>query len=239
MPSAGIAAYRDDVPVILLVEDDRAVRTALIHALTERRFAVVPAENALTALRSIAEQVPDIVILDLGLPDLDGATVLRMIRGMTDVPVIVATARGDERSVVSLLDAGADDYVVKPVSSENLMARISALLRRTNAVAERHDGPFDVGGLHVEPKQRIVRLEGRQLVLNRLEFALLNYLAARPDTVVSRQELAREVWHKPEAVDQTIDVHVSRVRHKLRETAANPRYLHTVRGIGFKLTAPT
>ncbi|HYS34737.1 MAG TPA: response regulator transcription factor [Pseudonocardiaceae bacterium] len=224
---------------ILLVEDDPAVQAALVHALTDRGFAVQPMSTAMDALRSVAEREPDIVILDLGLPDLDGGAALRMLRGLTNVPVIIATARGDERSVVDLLNAGADDYVVKPFSSEQLVARISALLRRTARAEDDDSGVLEVGGLQINLRQRVARLDGRDLELNRREFDLLAYLAARPGSVVTRRDLIHDVWQQRHVGDdQTIDVHVSWLRRKLGESAAHPRYLHTVRGVGLKLVAP-
>jgi DNA-binding response OmpR family regulator len=223
---------------ILLVEDDPAVQAALVHALSDRGFAVQPMGTAVDALRAVAERVPDIVILDLGLPDLDGGAALRMLRGITNVPVIVATARGDERSVVDLLNAGADDYVVKPFSSEQLVARISALLRRTSR-QEDDRSVLEVGGLQMDLRQRVARLDGRDLGLNRREFDLLAYLAARPNSVVTRRDLIHDVWRQQHVGDdQTIDVHVSWLRRKLGESAAHPKYLHTVRGVGLKLVAP-
>ncbi|HEY1573224.1 MAG TPA: response regulator transcription factor [Pseudonocardiaceae bacterium] len=224
---------------ILLVEDDPAVQAALVHALTDRGFAVEPLGTAVDALRAVADRVPDIVILDLGLPDLDGAAALRMLRGVTNVPVIIATARGDERSVVDLLNAGADDYVVKPFSSEQLVARITALLRRTARHTDDDSGLLEVGGLRIDLRQRVARLDGQDLELNRREFDLLAYLAARPGAVVSRRDLLHDVWRQRHtADDQTIDVHVSWLRRKLGESAAHPRYLHTVRGVGLKLVSP-
>lgn len=226
---------------ILLVEDDPSVQAALVHALTDRGFAVEPLGTAVDALRSVTEREPDIVILDLGLPDLDGGAALRMLRGVTNVPVIIATARGDERSVVDLLNAGADDYMVKPFSSEQLVARIAALLRRTAPRPDDTDegDVLEVGGLRIDVRQRVARLDGRDLELNRREFDLLAYLAARPGSVVTRRELIHDVWqHQHVGDDQTIDVHVSWLRRKLGESAAHPRYLHTVRGVGLKLVAP-
>jgi DNA-binding response OmpR family regulator len=225
---------------ILLVEDDPAVQAALVHALTDRGFAVHPMGTAVDALRSVAEREPDIIILDLGLPDLDGGAALRMLRGVTNVPVIIATARSDERSVVDLLNAGADDYVIKPFSSEQLVARIAALLRRTSRSGSAEEPELlTVGGLQINLRQRIVELDGRTLELNRREFDLLAYLAARPNSVVTRRELIHDVWRQQHVGDdQTIDVHVSWLRRKLGESAANPRYLHTVRGVGLKLCAP-
>ena len=222
---------------VLLIDDDLAIREALTRALDEAGFRVHTAATAMDALRWISANQPDAVILDLGLPDLDGAAVLRMVRGITSVPVIVATARGSEHTMVDLLNAGADDYVVKPFSSAQIVARIQAVLRRSAP----DPGPtLEVGDLRIELNQHAAYLDGQQLNLNRREFEVLAYLAARPGTVVSRRELLREVWRQQWAgQDQTIDVHMSWLRRKLGETAANPRYLHTVRGIGIKLEAPT
>jgi DNA-binding response OmpR family regulator len=223
---------------LLLVEDDQVVQAALTHALTDAGFVVHPLGTAMEALRAVTERQLDVIVLDLGLPDLDGGTALRMVRGITDVPVIIATARHDEQNIVALLNAGADDYVVKPFSSEHLVARVGALLRRAGRSEDRPE-TLDVGGLRIDLRQRIAQLEGEELELTRLEFDLLAYLAARPDRVVSRRELQREVWHQPNiGGDQTIDVHVSWLRRKLGESAASPRYLHTVRGVGIKLVTP-
>jgi DNA-binding response OmpR family regulator len=224
---------------VLLVEDDQVVRAALTHALTDRGHEVRPLGTAVDALREAAADEPDLIILDLGLPDLDGAAALRMLRGVTNVPVIIATARGDEANVVQMLNSGADDYVVKPFSSDHLAARISALLRRTGTKAVTTSDVLVVGDLRVDLTQRRVELDGRDLELTRREFDLLAYLAARPGNVVTRRELINAVWHQPHVTgDQTIDVHVSWLRRKLGESAARPRYLHTVRGVGLKLCAP-
>jgi DNA-binding response OmpR family regulator len=178
-----------------------------------------------------------VVVLDLGLPDLDGGELLRMLRAVSQVPVIVATARDDEREIVRLLDAGADDYVVKPYSGEQLDARLRAVLRR--GAQSEHAGTIEVGGLRIEPDRREATLDGALLDLTRKEFDLLTHLAAHAGSVVSRRELLAEVWHQPMGgADKTIEVHLSWLRRKLGETAADPRYLHTVRGVGIKLQAP-
>jgi Response regulators consisting of a CheY-like receiver domain and a winged-helix DNA-binding domain len=223
---------------VLVVEDDDFVRAALIQELAERH-AVRSAGRALDALREIAQHPPDVVVLDLGLPDLDGAEALKMMRGVSDVPVIVATARDDEAEIVRLLRAGADDYLVKPFSGEHLNARLDAVLRRTRAAAVAAPAPvLRVGGLAVDLNRREATLDGAPLSLTRREFDLLAYLAQRADRVVSRRELRTEVWRQAYGEDQTIDVHLSWLRRKLGETAAAPRYLHTVRGVGVMLSAP-
>ncbi|WP_213454948.1 response regulator transcription factor [Rhizomonospora bruguierae] len=225
---------------VLLVEDDHVVRGAMLRSLADRGHAVHAVGTALDALRRVAAQTPDLVVLDLGLPDLDGADALRMLRGITDVPIIIATARDDEQSIVRLLRAGADDYMVKPFTGAHLDARITTVLRRVGR-ASRTATPavHEVGGLRVDVGERSASLDGASLALTRKEFDLLAYLAARPGRVVSRRELLEEVWRQPSVgEDQTIDVHLYWLRRKLGESAAKPRYLRTVRGVGFRLVAP-
>jgi DNA-binding response OmpR family regulator len=225
---------------VLLVEDDHVVRGAMLRSLADRGHAVHAVGTALDALRRVAAETPDLVVLDLGLPDLDGADALRMLRGITDVPIIIATARDDEQTVVRLLRAGADDYMVKPFTGAHLDARITTVLRRVGR-ASRAAQPavHEVGGLRVDVGERSAALDGEALQLTRKEFDLLAYLAARPGRVVSRRELLEEVWRQPSVgEDQTIDVHLYWLRRKLGESAAKPRYLRTVRGVGFRLVAP-
>jgi DNA-binding response OmpR family regulator len=228
------------MPLVLLVEDDPTLRGALTHALNDAGHAVRAVSGGLEALRVVTGTRPDVVVLDLGLPDIDGADTLRMVRAVCDVPVIVATARRSESDVIKLLNAGADDYVTKPFSSQHLAARINAVLRRGRALpAETADGPLRVGGLHVDLAQRAAYLDDRPLSLTRREFDLLAYLVARAGRVVTRRELVTEVWQQPYAGnEQTLDVHISWLRRKLGESAAAPRFLRTVRGVGVMLVAP-
>ncbi|MDX2818628.1 response regulator transcription factor [Streptomyces sp. NPDC001902] len=221
---------------VLVVEDDQFVRSALIRHLTEAAHSVRSVGTALEALREVAQVGFDVVILDLGLPDLDGAEALKMLRGITDVPVIIATARDDESEIVRLLNAGADDYLIKPFSVEHLSARMAAVLRRSRSAEA--DRVLRVGGLQIDVLRRQAVLDGAPLDLTRREFDLLSFLAARPGVVVARRELLSEVWQQSYGDDQTIDVHLSWLRRKLGETAARPRYLHTLRGVGVKLEPP-
>ncbi|MFG2137201.1 response regulator transcription factor [Streptomyces sp. NPDC048650] len=226
---------------VLVVEDDQFVRSALIRHLTEAAHTVRSVGTALEALREVAHVGFDVVILDLGLPDLDGAEALKMLRGVTDVPVIIATARDDEAEIVRLLNDGADDYLIKPFSVEHLSARMSAVLRRSRAATAGAEPPsrvMRVGGLSIDPLRRQAELDGAALDLTRREFDLLAFLAGRPGVVVARKELLAEVWQQSYGDDQTIDVHLSWLRRKLGETAAKPRYLHTLRGVGVKLEPP-
>lgn len=231
--------YGAYMALVLLVEDDHAVRTAMTGALRDAGHVVQPVGTALDALRAVTDDHVDLVVLDLGLPDLDGFEALRLLRGVSEVPVIIATARTDEPTIVRLLNAGADDYVTKPFSSEHLTARVGAVLRRSKSTSPAADEPIQVGELVVDPARREATLGRNPLTLTRREFDLLAYLAARSGKVVSKAELCREVWRQPNLhLDQTIDVHLSWLRRKLGETAADPRFLHTVRGVGVKLIDP-
>ncbi|WTW93806.1 response regulator transcription factor [Streptomycetaceae bacterium NBC_01309] len=221
---------------VLVVEDDQFVRSALIRYLSQEAHGVRSVGTALEALREVAQHPFDVVILDLGLPDLDGSEALKMLRGISDVPVIIATARDDEAEIVRLLNAGADDYVTKPFSGEHLGARMSAVLRR--ARGRTGGDALQTGGLHIDVGRREADLDGTPLNLTRREFDLLAFLASRAGTVVPRREILAEVWGQAYGDDQTIDVHLSWLRRKLGETARQPRYLHTVRGVGVRLEAP-
>jgi DNA-binding response OmpR family regulator len=224
---------------VLVVEDDQRIREAVARSLTDSGHAVRTEARGADALRVVVDWRPDVLVLDLGLPDLDGSDVLRMVRGVSAVPVIVATARDDEAEVVRLLDAGADDYVIKPYSAAQLDARIRAVLRRGSDGGADVRAPITVGDLEVDPDRRTATLAGELLELSRLEFDLLAHLARRSPEVVTRRELLAEVWRQPHGgADKTIDVHLSWLRRKLGESATAPRYLHTVRGVGIKLEQP-
>jgi len=223
---------------LLLVEDDVAIRTALVRALSERGHGVRTAATGMAGLQEAVEKVPDLVVLDLGLPDIDGCTLLTMLRAVSKVPVIVATARDDESEIVRALDAGADDYVVKPFAADHLDARIRAVLRRVSPGGDA-GLVLRVGELLIDVPAHSATLAGRPLDLTRKEFDLLVHLAARPGVVVSKRELMAEVWRQPYGgADKTVDVHLSWLRRKLGETADAPRYLHSVRGVGVKLVDP-
>ncbi|HEY8790843.1 MAG TPA: response regulator transcription factor [Actinopolymorphaceae bacterium] len=225
------------MPQVVLVEDDPAIRAALMRTLQEQGHGVRAVSKGLDAIAAVMETKPDVVVLDLGLPDIDGADVLAMIRSVSAVPVIIATARDDEREVVRLLHAGADDYVVKPFGAAQIDARIRAVLRR--GASGPADSAIRVGGLVVDPTSRQASLDGTVLDLSRKEFDLLLVLAGRVGQVVTKRELLAEVWQQAwGGADRTVDVHLSWLRRKLGETAAAPRYLHSIRGVGVRLTPP-
>ena len=226
------------VTSVVIIEDDAGIRTSLSRWLAERGYDVRPAASGRDGLAQIVDTKPDVVLLDLGLPDIDGRDLLRMLRAVSAVPVIVITARDDETEIVVTLDAGADDYVVKPFSAGQLEARLRAVLRRVGN--EPSEGPVRVGGLQIDPVARLASLEGLELDLSKKEFDLLLFLASRAGRVVTKRQLLAEVWNQPfGGGDKTVDVHLSWLRRKLGETASAPKYLRTVHGVGVRLVDPS
>jgi DNA-binding response OmpR family regulator len=226
------------MPHILVVEDDPRVRSALVRALSERGYATSSASTGMSGLEVAVAERPDLVVVDLGLPDIDGYEVLRMLRAVSQVPVVVATAREEDAEIVRALDAGADDYLVKPFTLGQLEARIRAVLRRAVS-GEGKAEAVTVGGLVVDPIARTATMDGCPIELTAREFDLLRYLIERVGQVVTKRELLAEVWRQPYGgAEKTVDVHLSWLRRKLGETAQTPRYLHTVRGVGVRLDAP-
>jgi DNA-binding response OmpR family regulator len=223
---------------ILVIEDDSSIRHALERGLTERGHSVQTAATGIAGLEGVLGDRPHLVLLDLGLPDVDGLTVISMIRAASSVPLIVITALDDDPTMVRALDAGADDYVVKPFSLDQVTARIRALMRRSQG--RRSPEPIRVGDLLVHEPTRTATLHGEHLVLARREFDLLLALAERAGEVVSKRTLLAEVWQQNDGgSDRTVDVHLSWLRRKLGETAAEPRYLESVRGVGVRLVDPS
>jgi two-component system response regulator RegX3 len=216
---------------ILLVEDEDAIAEPLAEGLRREGFDVT---RAATAAAALSAGETDLVLLDLRLPDGDGLDVCRSLRERSDVPIIVVTARGEEADRVVGLELGADDYVVKPFGTRELIARIRAVTRRTGNTA-RAPGTLAVGELQVDERSRRARLGTRELELTPKEFDLLRVLARDPGAAVSRQRLLEEVWQTTwYGSTKTIDVHVAALRRKL----GDPGWIETVRGIGFRLRSP-
>jgi DNA-binding response OmpR family regulator len=219
---------------VLVVEDDDDIAQVLQRSLRLEGYETRIAGDGEAALDSAAEFVPDVVILDLGLPKLDGIDVARRLRVGNDVPILMLTARDALESRVEGLDSGADDYLVKPFERQELLARLRALLRRR---PPRGSASLVVGNLSLNPDTREVRRAERTLELTQREFELLEYLMRNERLVVSRQALLDDVWgYHPFAETNTIDVFVSNVRRKL-EAGGEPRVLHTVRGAGYTVRA--
>jgi len=230
--------YRCRMATILLIEDEQRIRQRLADRLTELGHAVDTAARGIAGVEATVAGTPDIVVLDLGLPDLDGSEVLRMIRAVSQVPIVIATAQNEERQIVQLLDLGADDYLVKPFGAEQLEARIRAVLRRRGVGDESN--VVTVGGLVIDLDAQTAVLNGDEIELTAKEFDLLAYLAERSGKMISKRELMAEVWKQPYGgADKTVDVHLSWLRRKLGEKASDPRYIQTKRGAGVRLVDPT
>jgi DNA-binding response OmpR family regulator len=219
-------------PAVLIVDDEAAIREALERALRLEGFAVRTAEGGLPALEQIAARPPAVLLLDVAMPDLDGVSVIQRLRAAgNDVPICVLSARNEVDDRVRGLQAGADDYLVKPFALEELVARLHALLRRRpNAPAA-----VTVGDVHVDPLRRVCRRGDRELELTRREFELLEAFARHPGQVLSRAQLLQLVWGYDFEVDtNVVDVFVGYLRRKL-EAGGEPRIIQTVRGVGFAL----
>lgn len=223
---------------ILLVEDEASISEPLTSALEREGFAVGVARTAAEALDLAAHTDPELILLDLMLPDGDGRDVCRAVRVYSDVPIIMLTARGTEVDRIVGLEIGADDYVVKPFSSGELIARIRALLRRVDGAAKAPE-TFHVGELDVDTNSRIASMGGERLDLSRKEFDLLYELVRSAGSVVKREDLMSSVWDENWfGSTKTLDVHIGWLRKKLGDDSAHPRYLHTVRGVGFRFAPP-
>ena len=227
------------VSAILLVEDDPALRRALRTTLRNRDFEVLEAATGEAAIVVAADGRPDVVILDLGLPDLDGLEVLRRLRAFSDVPVIVLTARDEQSEKVRSLDAGADDYMTKPFDVEELLARIRAALRRVpNAVSE--PAVFRVDDLEIDLARRLVTRADGPVHLTRTELTLLEQLARHPGKLLTQEYLLREVWGPGYGTESNyLRVYVGQLRKKLGDDATRPRLIATEPGIGYRWIART
>lgn len=228
-------------PRILLVEDDERIRQALGLALADEGCQVVEAQSGEDALELLASATVDLVLLDLMLPGVDGLAVCRSLRSRGDLPIIIVTARSDTADVISGLEAGADDYVTKPLVASELAARIRALLRRRRPGREGSAGSWlHVGELEIRPDEGVVCRGRDEFHLTRTEFRLLVELAAADGRVVTREELLQRVWGYDYFGDtRLLDVHIRRLRRKIEPDPDDPALVLTVRGVGYKVGKTT
>lgn len=237
--SPGIEPFQDAraerQPRILIVEDEPALVASLTYSLRREGFTVEAARDGREGLRLATQSPPDLVILDLMLPGVDGMEVCRRLRAVSDTPVLMLTARSEETDRVLGLELGADDYVTKPFSMRELIARVRAILRRAGRREAEDERPVIAGSLRIEPAYRRVLRDGREVPLRPREMDLLLYMAARPHRPLTRETLLRDVWKDDIATGpRTVDVHVRWLREKLEDDPARPRHLVTVRGYGYK-----
>ncbi len=224
---------------ILLIEDEGSIAEPLAAALEREGFQAIVAGTAAAGLEAFRSRSPELILLDVMLPDGDGREILREIRATSRVPVIMLTARSQEMDRVVGLEMGADDYVAKPFSGAELMARIRAVLRRVSAPTSSGQSALEVGGIRMDLDTRTVTKDGEKLDLPLKEFELLRMLMESAGRVVTRTQLMDEVWDPNwYGPTKTLDVHVSSLRKKLDDDPASPRYIHTVRGVGFRFASP-
>ncbi len=232
-------AAENPVARILLVEDEDSIAEPFSRSLEAAGFEAVGARTASSALELFERVHPDLVVLDLSLPDGDGRDVCVEIRRRSEVPILMLTARGTETDRVIGLELGADDYVVKPFSSREVISRIRAILRRAGPASEPEAEPIEVLDLVIDIPSRRVLLDGEPLDLSRKEFDLLAELARHAGTVVTREDLMANVWDVNWfGSTKTLDVHIRALRRKLGDSATDSRYIHTVRGVGFRFADP-
>jgi DNA-binding response OmpR family regulator len=231
-----------DSSTILLVDDEDSVQKLLAYPLEREGFRVLQARDGEEALARFAAEDVDLVVLDLMLPKLDGLEVCKRLRAESEVPIIMLTARDDELDKVLGLELGADDYITKPFSIREFRSRVRALLRRASAprYEPSTEEAIEIDGLRVDPARRVVAVDGTAVQLTYVEFELLRTLAARPGRVFSRQALLASLWGGSEYREpRTIDVHIRHLREKLERDPSEPRYILTVRGVGYRFRDAT
>ncbi len=223
---------------ILVVEDELAIVRFLRASLTEQRFKVLEATTGKTALGLAATKKPDVILLDLGLPDMDGLDVLERLRQWTSAPVIILSARGKEGDKIAALDAGADDYLTKPFGVAELMARLRVALRRSSAAAEKEEPLFEHDGLKVDLAARRVWVRKKEVHLSPLQYDALAALVRHAGRVVSQKQLIKEAWAPDaDASPESVRILVHQLRHKIEPDPVRPRYLKTEPGVGYRLEA--
>jgi len=226
-----------DRPTVLLIEDDRTIANFIRVTLKARDYVCLEAADGRQGLRLLTQEAPDVVLLDLGLPDIDGTEVLREIRSFSQVPVIVVTARDQESEMARTLDSGADDYLSKPFSMVELLARIRVALRHSAQVAGRRDDPvYEVGRLRIEFDRRRVVLDGAEVHLTPNEYKILALMARNAGKVLTHRLLAKELWGVVLDKDaNSLRVFMTGIRHKIEAEPTHPRYIRTEVGVGYRL----
>jgi two-component system KDP operon response regulator KdpE len=226
----------DNPPVILVIEDDPPIQKFLQVSLAAQGYQIVECDTGKRGLIEAASRTPDLIILDLGLPDIDGIEVTRQLRGWSKAPIIVVSARGKEQDKITALDAGADDYLTKPFSVGELLARVRVALRHAAAATDSGEPVFETGELHVDLSRREVSVAGKQVHLTPNEFKLLTVLVKHAGRVLTHRQLLHEVWGPGTGNEvHYLRVYMNQLRQKIEVNAAQPRYLRTESGVGYRL----
>ena len=225
--------------LILVVEDDRPIRNLIVTTLKTHDYKYLTAENGASAIMEASSHNPDIVLLDLGLPDMEGVEVIKKIRTWSNLPIIVVSARSEDTDKIEALDAGADDYITKPFNPLELTARVKSVLRRytqLGAIAEKKNHIFRIGGLVVDDDGKEVTVEGEPVKLTPIEYRILLLLVKIPGKVFSIGQIYESIWNE-DAIsgDNTVAVHIRHIREKIEINPKEPRYLKVVWGVGYKI----
>ena len=221
---------------ILVVEDESSISEVIGLYLKRAGYNVLSAADGQTAMQTLDRQLPDLIVLDLMLPKVDGLAITRWLRDKSDVPIIILTARREEADRIAGLEMGADDYVVKPFSPQELVSRVRAVLRRSGASSQPgQEKPLAFNDLNIDPRTHLVTIQGQEMVLTVKEFDMLWLLASHPRQVFTRVQLLERVWGLSDYIDPgTVTVHVRRLREKIEKDPSNPTHIQTVWGVGYK-----
>jgi DNA-binding response OmpR family regulator len=221
--------------MIAVVEDEPSIAEVVSLYLKRAGFQVQTFSDGMSASEALLQQLPDLVILDVMLPKLDGFALTRQLRDRSDIPIILLTSRREETDRIAGLEMGADDYVVKPFSPQELVSRVRAVLRRTKSEESKAEAPLTFSDLTIDPQTRLVTMKGREITLTAKEFDMLYWLARHPRQVFSRDQLLENIWGLSDYIDpSTVTVHVRRLREKIERDPANPLHIITIWGVGYK-----
>jgi Response regulators consisting of a CheY-like receiver domain and a winged-helix DNA-binding domain len=224
--------------LVLLVEDETAISSFISTVLTSNNYNVVKAVNGRDAISMTASHCPDLILLDLGLPDMDGIDVLKNIRSWSSIPIVVVSARGHEREKVEALDLGADDYITKPFGTSELLARMRTAIRHSQQVRDENHidtGDMHIGNLSIDYGKRIIKIEGKEVHVTPIEYKIIVLLSKNAGKVLTYDYIIKEVWGPYENENQTLRVNMANIRRKIEANPAEPKYILTEVGVGYRM----
>lgn len=225
-------------PLVLVVEDDEAICNFIAAILTSNNYKIIKTKKGIEAISMAASYCPDLVLLDLGLPDIDGIDVIKSIREWTNIPIIVVSARGHEREKVEALDLGADDYITKPFGTSELLARIRTEIRHSQKVFSKSNAASDkviIGDLEIDYDKRLVLISGKEIHLTPIEYRIINLLSMHLGKVLTHDFIIKEIWGPYTNEIQTLRVNMANIRRKIEDNPAEPKYIITEVGVGYRM----